>query len=66
MSQNDKTELGRSDPRLQQPASSTKQHRSRQSSIEKIQKAEKVSIYEQGSIDRNAPAAEPDIDIRGL
>lgn len=56
----DKSDQVRADPRLQQ---TTTKQRSRQSSTDN-QKSEKLSIYEQGSIDRNA-TVETDIDIRG-
>lgn len=48
------------DPRL----SGLPRQRSRQSSSESQHKPEKISIYEQGSIDRNAQEEDPDIDLR--
>ncbi|CAH1118378.1 unnamed protein product [Phaedon cochleariae] len=53
----------RADPRLTAP---DPRQRSRNSSTETQVKSEKLSIYEQGSIDRNASIAEDDIDIRGM
>ncbi|CAH1111810.1 unnamed protein product [Psylliodes chrysocephalus] len=50
----------RSDPRL----TVDPRHRPRQSSTESIIKPEKLSIYEQGSINKNAPTFDDDIDLR--
>ncbi|KAG5885421.1 hypothetical protein JTB14_036070 [Gonioctena quinquepunctata] len=68
---------GRLDPRttlekpdIQRPEPKSKvsdpRQRNRQHSTETRTKPEKLSIYEQGSIDRNAPVPEEVVDFRGM